>query len=345
MKLSDYEFSLPEELIAQSPVEKREESRLFVYRKQEDKTEDCFFYELERLLKPGDTIVVNDSKVIQARLWGRKVKTGGITEFFWLEEVSKGIWKGLMRGRNKAGAEIEFGNGMLRGKVILKDKDGTTILALDPKVEPYDFMARYGKTPLPPYIKRHRGQEDSIDRERYQTVYASNKGSVAAPTAGLHFSESMINRLRDRGVNFAFVTLHVGLGTFKPLNEEILEKKRLHQECYEISEKSAEQINQTMTRKNRIFVVGTTVARTLESAVDERGIVKAGMGLTDLLIYPGCSFKIVRNLITNFHLPKSSLLMLVSALIGRDKMMSIYQEAISKKYRFYSYGDAMLILG
>lgn len=344
MKLSDYEFSLPEELIAQSPVDKREESRLFVYRKQEDKTEDCFFYELERFLEKGDTIVVNDSKVIRARLWGRKVKTGGITEFFWLKEVSKGLWKGLMRGRNKPGTEIEFGNGALRGKVILKDKDGTTILALDPKVDPYDFMVKYGKTPLPPYIKRHREQEDRIDRERYQTVYASNKGSVAAPTAGLHFSESMINRLRDRGVNFAFVTLHVGLGTFKPLNEEILEKKRLHQECYEISGKSAEQINQTMIQKNRIFVVGTTVARTLESAVDERGIVKAGMGLTDLLIYPGYPFKIVRNLITNFHLPKSSLLMLVSALIGRDKMMSIYQEAISKKYRFYSYGDAMLIL-
>ncbi|MBI1871527.1 MAG: tRNA preQ1(34) S-adenosylmethionine ribosyltransferase-isomerase QueA [Chlamydiae bacterium] len=343
LNLNDYDYDLPSSLIAQRPSSMREMSRLLQFNPATNQIQHRSFKDLVHILEPGDTVVINDSRVIPARIWGKKVKTGRLVEFLWLEETSDG-WKGLLRGKNPVASEIIFGSGEVVGQVFSKNEDGTITLKISSSIETLSFLEKYGEPPLPPYIHRDPDLILKEDKERYQTVFSKSWGSVAAPTAGLHFSPSLMDEMSHRGIHFVKVTHHVGLGTFQPLKEETLQKGKLHCEKYEISQVSAFQINQAVSQKRRILVVGTTTARCLESSVGLDGKIRSGNGVTDLFIYPPYQFKIVKNLLTNFHLPKSSLLMLVSALIGRQKRLSLYQEAIQNQYRFYSYGDAMLIL-
>ncbi|MBI1883616.1 MAG: tRNA preQ1(34) S-adenosylmethionine ribosyltransferase-isomerase QueA [Chlamydiae bacterium] len=343
--MNEYDYYLPKNLIAQTPSSERSASRLLIYSKDERKIEHRAFYEIEEIFQKGDCVVVNDSKVISARLWGQKTKTGKAVEFLWLEEIKSGIWCGLLRGKNKLGGEFDFGARQIKGRLLSKNEDGTTTLEVTPPVSALSFLSEHGVMPLPPYIAREKDKKNLKDQDRYQTVYAKFLGSVAAPTAGLHFDAPLIEKLKGKGVEFISVTLHVGLGTFQPLKADCLEKGELHSENFEILEENARKINQALQEKRRLIVIGTTTARVLESAATEDGsALRAGKGVTKLFIRPPYRFKMIKNLLTNFHLPKSSLFMLVAALIGREKVLEIYQKAIEEKYRFYSYGDAMLIL-
>lgn len=341
MKKSDFYYDLPEELIAQTPVEPRNSSRLM---KIDRKTGDIVhsrFYNLCDYLKKGDLLVLNDSRVLPARLYGEKKDTGSFIEFLLLEQKGDKLWEIICRPGKKAkvGTEFSFGNGILTAKVIEVKDDGNRIVKFSCEGNFYVVLDEIGQMPLPPYIT-----EKLEDKERYQTVYSKELGSAAAPTAGLHFTKEMLDEIKEMGVDIAYVTLHVGLGTFRPVKEDDILNHKMHSEHYHLSEETAEKINHTKASGGRVIAVGTTSCRTLESMELENGLVKSGDGYTDIFIYPGYKFKLLDGLITNFHLPESTLIMLVSAFLGYENTMNAYKIAVEEKYRFFSFGDAMCIL-
>ena len=341
MKKSDFYYDLPEELIAQTPVEPRNSSRLM---KIDRKTGDIVhsrFYNLCDYLKKGDLLVLNDSRVLPARLYGEKKDTGSFIEFLLLEQKGDKLWEIICRPGKKAkvGTEFSFGNGILTAKVIEVKDDGNRIVEFSCEGNFYAVLDEIGQMPLPPYIT-----EKLEDKERYQTVYSKELGSAAAPTAGLHFTKEQLEEIRSMGVDIAYVTLHVGLGTFRPVKEDDILNHKMHSEHYHLSEETAEKINRTKASGGRVIAVGTTSCRTLESMELENGLVKSGDGYTDIFIYPGYKFKLLDGLITNFHLPESTLIMLVSAFLGYENTMNAYKIAVEEKYRFFSFGDAMCIL-
>jgi len=343
VNLNDFDYTLPTELIAQEPARKRDESRLMVLDMGSDTLHHGTFSDLPEYVDAGDLIVVNDTKVFPARLTGNKEDTGGEVEVFLLRRGNDGTWEALTRParRVKKGTAVVFGDGLLRARIIEKGEGGRVIVDLRAEIPVHEAIDRIGKTPLPPYIKR----EPTVrDRERYQTIYAKERGSVAAPTAGLHFSETVFEKLRKKGVAVASVTLHVGIGTFRPLTEKDAEKNTLHSEYCIVPGTTAAFVRECRARGGRVFAVGTTTARALETA-STGGTIAAYEGWTDLFIKPPYSFKTVDCMVTNFHLPRSSLLMMTCAFGGRERILSAYREAVRKRYRFYSYGDAMLILG
>ena len=344
MNVTDFDYDLPKELIAQKPVEQRDSSRLLVIKRDSDTLEHKTFSDVLSYIKPCDCLVFNDSKVIPARLFGVKKDTGASIEFLLSKRIGNDLWETLVRpGRRvKIGDTVVFGqNAELTAEVVSYGEDGTRNVRFFCEGNFLDVLEEIGKMPLPPYIERESTQ---ADRLRYQTVYCKTEGSVAAPTAGLHFTPELIQEADSRGINIAFLTLHVGIGTFRPVKSKTVEDHHMHFEEYFVDAKNAEIINAAKKSGGRIISVGTTACRTLESATDEQGILQAGSGNTNIFIYPGYKFKIVDCLITNFHLPKSTLLMLVSALYDREKILEAYKIAVENRYRFFSYGDATLII-
>ncbi|WP_324823869.1 tRNA preQ1(34) S-adenosylmethionine ribosyltransferase-isomerase QueA [Sinanaerobacter sp. ZZT-01] len=345
MQVSDFEYYLPEKLIAQHPTDKRDASRLLVLHRKNDTVEDKHFYDVVDYLNAGDCLVMNNSKVIPARLFGVKKNTGAKIEFLLIKRKAGDIWETLV----KPGKKLHPGDSVLfqgehgeelEAEVLSYGEDGTRMVQFHYSGDFLALLDEIGTIPLPPYIDR---KSEAEDKERYQTVYCQEEGSVAAPTAGLHFTKELLEKARKKGVQIAYVTLHVGIGTFRPVKCDVVEEHRMHFEEYHIDEENARLINDTKKNGGRIVSVGTTSTRTLESAAQENGLVKAGHGNTDIFIYPGYQFQVIDCLITNFHLPKSTLLMLISALYDKDKMMKIYEDAVKKEYRFFSYGDAMFI--
>lgn len=341
MKTSDFYFDLPQELIAQDPLEDRSASRLLHLDKTTGTVEHTNFKHVLDFLKPGDCLVINDTKVIPARLYGHKVDTGAVIELLLLKRRENNIWETLVKPGKKArpGAVISFGDGLLTGKILDIVEEGNRLIQFSYEGIFEEILDQLGEMPLPPYIT-HKLQ----DKNRYQTVYAKHEGSAAAPTAGLHFTKELLEQVKERGVNIAHVTLHVGLGTFRPVKVEDVTDHHMHSEFYVVEPDQAELINETKRNGGRVISVGTTSCRTLESATDEHGILHAKSGWTDIFIYPGYSFKMIDGLITNFHLPESTLLMLVSALAGKEHIMAAYEEAVQERYRFFSFGDAMIII-
>lgn len=341
MKLEDFDFNLPEELIAQEPIAKRDESRLLVLNRRTGEIEHSIFKNIIDYLNPGDCLVLNNTRVMPARLYGKKEDTGAKIEMLLLKRMDKDKWEVLVKPGKKVklGSVIVFGNGELKAKVLSYTDEGGRVVEFLYSGIFEEVLDRLGEMPLPHYIKKHLD-----DKERYQTVYSKVEGSAAAPTAGLHFTKELLADIEAKGVDTAYVTLHVGLGTFRPVREENIEEHHMHSEYYTIDEETAEKINKAKRNKMRVIAVGTTSTRTLETAGNDEGYIKAGSGWTDIFIYPGYKFKVTDCLITNFHLPKSSLIMLVSALAGRELILKAYKEAIDKKYRFYSFGDAMFIM-
>lgn len=341
MNVKDFYYDLPEELIAQDPLEDRSSSRLMVLDKETGNVEHKIFRDVLDYLKPGDCLVINNTKVIPARLFGHKEGTNAGIEVLLLKRKEKDVWETLVKPGKKArpGARIRFGDGRLIGEVTDIVEEGNRLIRFEYEGIFEEVLDQLGQMPLPPYIT-HPLQ----DKNRYQTVYAKYDGSAAAPTAGLHFTEELLKQIEEKGVLIAGVTLHVGLGTFRPVKVENILDHHMHSEFYCIEEAEAEKINQTKRNGGRIISVGTTSCRTLESAADENGMVRACSGWTEIFIYPGYQFKCMDALITNFHLPESTLLMLVSALAGREKIMEAYQTAVAERYRFFSFGDAMLIM-
>ena len=340
MKTSDFYYDLPEELIAQDPLEDRSSSRLMCLDKETGDITHTHFRHILDELNPGDCLVINDTKVIPARLYGSKAGTNAGIEILLLKRKEDHVWETLVKPGKKAkpGTVISSGNGLLTGEVIDVVEAANRLIQFSYEGIFEEILDQLGEMPLPPYIT-HKLQ----DKGRYQTVYAKHEGSAAAPTAGLHFTEELLEQIKAKGVNIAHVTLHVGLGTFRPVKVDDVEKHHMHSEFYMIEEEQAERINRTKREGNRVIAVGTTSCRTLESASDEEGILHAGSGWTEIFIYPGYSFKMIDGLITNFHLPESTLLMLVSALAGKEPIMHAYEEAVKEKYRFFSFGDAMFI--
>lgn len=340
MRTADFYYDLPEELIAQDPLLDRSSSRLMHLDKKTGKTEHTDFKHILKYLKPGDCLVINDTRVIPARLYGRKVGTDAGIEILLLKRKENNVWETLVKPGKKAkpGTKISFGDGLLIGEVLDIVEEGNRLIQFSYEGIFEEILDKLGEMPLPPYIT-HKLQ----DKERYQTVYAKNEGSAAAPTAGLHFTKELLGQIRDMGVNIAHVTLHVGLGTFRPVKVDDVEKHHMHSEFYVVEEDQAKLINDTKKNGGRVISVGTTSCRTLESATDENGILQAKSGWTEIFIYPGYQFKMIDALITNFHLPESTLLMLVSALAGKEHIMAAYEEAVKEKYRFFSFGDAMMI--
>lgn len=341
MKLSDFYYDLPKELIAQDPLENRSDSRLMVVDRKTGEITHKHFYNILDYVNQGDCMVINDTKVIPARLMGVKEDTGASIEVLLLKRREEKLWETLVKPGKKArvGARISFGGGLLSGEVTDIVEEGNRLIRFEYEGIWEELLDRLGQMPLPPYITHQLK-----DRNRYQTVYAKHDGSAAAPTAGLHFTKELLAQVKEKGVEIAHVTLHVGLGTFRPVKVENILEHHMHSEFYVVEEAEAEKINRAKARGNRVISVGTTSTRTLESVADEQGIVHAGSGFTDIFIYPGYSFRVVDSLITNFHLPESTLLMLVSAFSDREQMMRAYEEAVREKYRFFSFGDAMLIL-
>ncbi len=341
MKTSDFYYDLPEELIAQDPLEDRSGSRLLVLDRQTGKREHKIFRDVIDYLNPGDCLVVNNTKVIPARLIGSKVGTDAKIEVLLLKRKEDNIWETLVKpGKKcKVGTKISFGEGLLTGEVVDIVEEGNRLVKFSYEGIFEEILDQLGQMPLPPYI-HHQLQ----DKNRYQTVYAKHDGSAAAPTAGLHFTPELLEKIREKGVKIAHVTLHVGLGTFRPVKVEDVTEHHMHSEFYIVEEDQAKLINETKQAGGKIVAVGTTSCRTLESATGEDGILKAGSGWTDIFIYPGYQFKLIDRLITNFHLPESTLVMLVSALAGKENIMAAYEEAVKMRYRFFSFGDAMLIL-
>ena len=341
MKTSDFYYDLPQELIAQDPLEDRSSSRLLHLDKETGAIEHTDFKHILQYLQPGDCLVINDTKVIPARLYGHKNETGAVIEILLLKRRENDIWECLVKPGKKArpGAEIIFGDGILTGEIIDIVDEGNRLIQFHYDGIFEEILDQMGEMPLPPYIT-HKLQ----DKNRYQTVYARNEGSAAAPTAGLHFTKELLAQVEERGVSIAHVTLHVGLGTFRPVKVDDVENHHMHSEFYVVEEEQARLINETKKNGGRVISVGTTSCRTLESAADEDGILHAGSGWTEIFIYPGYQFKIIDGLITNFHLPESTLLMLVSALAGKEKIMHAYEEAVKERYRFFSFGDAMIII-
>jgi len=340
MLLSEFDYQLPEQLIAQQPIEPRDASRLMVL-VDDNRPVHEVFYNLPTYLKPGDTLVLNDTKVIPARLFGLKVDTKAKIEVFLLSRLAIDTWEVLVRPGKKArpGTKVSFGDGRLICDILDTTAAGGRIVRFSYQGLFEDILDELGQTPLPPYIKA-----ELDNRERYQTIYAKTDGSVAAPTAGLHFTPDLVERVRQMGVHIAYVTLHVGLGTFRPVSVTNLAEHQMHREYYEISPETAKMINTAKQQGGRVISVGTTSTRVLETVADAQGLIHAGQGWTDIFIYPGYRFKVINGLVTNFHLPQSTLLMLVSALAGRERILAAYQEAIDQQYRFFSFGDAMLIL-
>lgn len=341
MNVKDFYFDLPQELIAQDPLEDRSSSRLLVLDRQTGEIRHRHFTDILEYLQPGDCLVINDTKVIPARLFGVKKETQAKIELLLLKRREKDIWETLVKPGKKAkpGTEIVFGDGLLTGKILDTVEDGNRLIQFSYQGIFEEILDRLGQMPLPPYITHQLK-----DKNRYQTVYARHEGSAAAPTAGLHFTEDLLKKVEEMGVFIARVTLHVGLGTFRPVKVENVLDHHMHSEYYRIEPEEAEKINQAKGNGKRVICVGTTSCRTIESAAGEDGKVPAGSGWTDIFIYPGYSFKVLDELITNFHLPESTLVMLVSALAGREHVLSAYQAAIKERYRFFSFGDAMLIL-
>lgn len=341
MKLSDFNYNLPEELIAQDPLEKRDNSRLMVLHRETGELEHKHFYDVIDYLNPGDCLVVNNTKVIPARLMGVKEKTGASIEVLLLKRKEEKVWETLVKPGKKArvGARISFGDGLLVGEVIDVVEEGNRLIRFEYDGIFEEILDRLGQMPLPPYIT-HQLQ----DKNRYQTVYAKYDGSAAAPTAGLHFTEELLQKIQDKGVRIAKVTLHVGLGTFRPVKEENVLDHHMHSEFYIVDEEAAKIINETKANGGRVISVGTTSTRTLETVAEPDGHIPVKSGWTDIFIYPGYRFKAVDCLITNFHLPESTLIMLVSALADRETILHAYETAVEEKYRFFSFGDAMLIL-
>ena len=340
MKTDDFDYYLPEELIAQTPLKKRDSSRMLVLDKQNGNIFHKTFSDIINYLNPGDTLVLNDTKVIPARIIGVKEETGAVIELLLLKNIDDNNWECLTRPakRVKVGTVISFGDGMLKATCSSVGEEGIRVFSLSYEGILYEILDKLGTMPLPPYI-----HEKLEDQSRYQTVYAKNIGSAAAPTAGLHFTKELLNDIKNKNVNIAYLTLHVGLGTFRPVNVEDVTKHKMHTEYYSISKETCDIINKTKESGNKIVVVGTTSVRVLETVMNRFGELKECSGVTDIFIYPGYKFKIVDNLITNFHLPKSTLVMLVSALAGKDNIMKAYHEAVLNKYRFFSFGDAMFI--
>ena len=341
MKTSDFYFDLPQELIAQDPLEDRSSSRLLVLDRESGKTQHRVFRDIIEYLNPGDCLVVNNTKVIPARLYGSKIGTDAKIEVLLLKRRENNVWETLVKPGKKCrvGARISFGEGLLIGEVIDVVDEGNRLIRFEYEGIFEEILDKLGQMPLPPYI-----HHQLKDKNRYQTVYAKHDGSAAAPTAGLHFTPELLEEIKKKGVHIAHVTLHVGLGTFRPVKVEDVTDHHMHSEFYIVEPEQAELINRVKKEGGKIVAVGTTSCRTLESATDENGILKAGSGWTDIFIYPGYSFKMIDRLITNFHLPESTLMMLVSALAGKDKIMAAYEEAVTERYRFFSFGDAMFIM-
>lgn len=340
MKTSDFYYDLPEELIAQDPLEDRSSSRLMHLNRETGEISHHHFREILQFLRPGDCLVINDTKVIPARLYGHKEETGALIEILLLKRREKDVWECLVKPGKKArpGARLTFGNGILKGEILDIVDEGNRLIQFEYEGIFEEILDQLGEMPLPPYIT-HKLK----DKNRYQTVYAKNEGSAAAPTAGLHFTKELLEQVEAMGVKIAHVTLHVGLGTFRPVKVEDVTEHHMHSEFYVVEEDQAALINETKKNGGRIISVGTTSCRTLESAADENGILHAGSGWTEIFIYPGYQFKIIDGLITNFHLPESTLLMLVSALAGKEHILAAYEEAVRERYRFFSFGDAMFI--
>ena len=339
MNVSDFDYLLPEELIAQQPSETRDGCRLLVLHMDTNELEHRKFSDIKEYLRPGDCLVLNDSKVIPARLFGVKEGTGAHIEFLLSKKIEGNVWETLVRPgkRLRPGDFVSFGDGRLRAEILENSEGGTRHVRFTCDGDFMTVLEELGSMPLPPYIERASEEED---KDRYQTVYAKEEGSVAAPTAGLHFTSELLEEIRDMGVKLAFVTLHVGIGTFRPVKVDKVEEHHMHFEEYSVSEEAAKLINETKAFGGRIISVGTTACRTMESAADENGVIKAGSGSTGIFIYPGYKYKMVDCLITNFHLPKSTLLMLVSALYDREHVIAAYNTAVAERYRFFSYGDA-----
>ncbi len=340
MKTSDFYYDLPQELIAQTPLERRDGSRLMVLDRESGEITHRHFYDLPEYLHPGDTLVLNDSRVLPARLYGHRVPTGGAVELLLLKDQGDGKWECLARpGRKlKPGAEVSFGDGELTATIAEDLQEGKKLVQFHYEGIFLEILERLGKMPLPPYIK-----EELQNGERYQTVYSKVTGSAAAPTAGLHFTKELLQKIQDMGVSIAYVTLHVGLGTFRPVSAEEVTDHHMHSEFCMISKETAELLNKTHRRGGRIICVGTTSCRTLESFAKEDGTFEESSGWTGIFIYPGYRFKAMDALVTNFHLPESTLVMLVSAFAGREHILNAYNTAVQERYRFFSFGDAMLI--
>ena len=340
LKKSDFYFDLPDELIAQDPLDDRSSSRLLVLDKDTGAVSHDIFRNIGDYLKKGDCLVLNDTRVIPARLLGIKEDTGAHVEVFLLKRRKNDIWEALVKpGRKlRPGSTVDFGNGLLKCEITDVVDDGNRLVKFFYEGIFEEILDKLGKMPLPPYITH-----ELKDRDRYQTVYARYDGSAAAPTAGLHFTKELLSRLKEQGIDLAYVTLHVGLGTFRPVKADNILDHHMHSEMYMISEEAAGKINSAKENGGRIICVGTTSCRTIESAADENGRLKACSGETDIFIYPGYKFRVLDCLITNFHLPESTLVMLVSALAGRENVLNAYNEAIKERYRFFSFGDAMFI--
>ena len=341
MLKSDFFYNLPEELIAQVPIEPRDASRLLMMDKQTGALTDGTFRDIKSLLKPGDCLILNDSRVLPARLIGERMGTGATVELLMLTPHGGDTWEVLAGPgrRAKPGNVIAFGGGLLKAKILEVLEGGNRLVKFEYEGNFYEVLEQIGQMPLPPYINARLE-----DRERYQTVYSREVGSAAAPTAGLHFTPELLDEVRAMGVEVAFVTLHVGLGTFRPVKEDVVENHKMHAEHYELSQETADVINRTRERGGRVIAVGTTSCRTLESVGLTDGIVKPADGWTEIFIYPGYTFQVLDGLITNFHLPESTLIMLVSALAGYDHTMHAYEHAVEERYRFFSFGDAMAIM-
>ena len=340
MKTSDFYYDLPQELIAQDPLEDRSSSRLLHLSMKDGSVEHRHFTDILDYLKEGDCLVVNDTRVIPARLYGHKEETGALIEILLLKRKENDIWECLVKPGKKArpGAKVVFGDGTLKGELIDVVEEGNRLIQFQYEGIFEEILDQLGEMPLPPYIT-HKLE----DKNRYQTVYAKNDGSAAAPTAGLHFTQELLQKVQEKGVKIAHVTLHVGLGTFRSVKVDDVENHHMHSEFYVVEEDQAKLINDTKKQGGRVISVGTTSCRTLESATDEDGVLHPGSGWTEIFIYPGYQFKMIDGLITNFHLPESTLMMLVSALAGKDRIMAAYEEAVKERYRFFSFGDAMFI--
>ena len=340
MKTSDFYYDLPEELIAQTPIEPRNASRLMVLNKETGEVEHKIFKDLTNYLNPGDCLILNDTRVIPARIFGVKKETGAVVEILLLKQKETLVWECLCKPGKKAkvGTEFVFGEGKLECKVIDVLDDGNRIIKFDCDANIYAVLDEIGQMPLPPYIK-----EKLADKERYQTVYSEHLGSAAAPTAGLHFTKEMLEEIKAKGVNIGYVTLHVGLGTFRPVKVDDVTKHTMHTEHYIMPQETADLINETKKNGKRVISVGTTSCRTLESVATKNGCICADEDDTSIFIYPGYEFKCIDALVTNFHLPESTLIMLISAFAGYDHVMNAYKIAVDEKYRFFSFGDAMFI--
>lgn len=341
MKTSDFYYDLPKELIAQDPLEDRSSSRLLVLHRKSGRVEHRVFTDIVEYLKPGDCLVRNNTKVIPARLYGTRVDTGATIELLLLKRMENDVWETLVKPGKKArqGVVISFGDGILTGEIIDVKEDGNRLIQFRYEGIFEEILDQLGQMPLPPYIT-HQLE----DKNRYQTVYAKHSGSAAAPTAGLHFTPELLEEIKAEGVEIAHVTLHVGLGTFRPVKADDILDHHMHSEFYRIEASEAEKINRAKESGHRVICVGTTSCRTVESAADENGKLKECSGWTEIFIYPGYKFKVLDCLITNFHLPESTLIMLVSALAGREHVLAAYEEAVKERYRFFSFGDAMMIL-